>query len=412
MMSETCNHPNHPPDRIISLDALLNLPRILGKTVYVLGAGFSYPLGLPLISDFIPKGLDLLKQPCEEEENLQSQHQEIIREVMAITNRFRRPLATLPGRDPNLEDVFSFVDLLWENNGKDHDTLAQFVQKVCRHAFRLHLDARKKSSAAAQGTFVPRAHFNPEKVKMPAPEAGRAGVCMYYAFLSQVLGGLPQALPPTFADPTNDQGGYASSAVISLNYDLVIEEKLRALTSVTGQNPKAFYGFDCVASEQPWDRSIVHLPLLKLHGSINWRACSNSPCKQVNACEVTESWPGSETPLVYPSWLRDRREGSVFERVLTEARIHLRLAHRIVFIGYSLPPSDRHIAYLLADGLDTAEPPEIVTANLWQTKDEARAKVKKMMGERAARHLSENYPRGLKDLVQAWKHPSSVLNSP
>ena len=399
----------------LDIPDLLQLPRIPGKTVYVLGAGFSYPLGVPLISDFFPRGLNLLKRPGAKGVTSWSKHDLIIGKVIELADRYRRPLGTLADRDPNLEDVFSFADLLWEKKGKDHKILAKFVRDVCKHALVLHGKGLIKPDEGRGGTIVPRAHFNSKSVKMPAPDGKVAGMCMYQAFISQVLGCAPEMFPPALAKPKDDEGGYGSSAVINLNYDLVIEKKLKTLDldpekHPQEKHPRAFYGFDCVVNEGPQKRGGTQLPIIKLHGSINWREC-----KLCNRVQVVEETPhnkeASASPLIYPSWVRERQPGSVFDKLLTEARIHLRLAQRIVFIGYSLPPSDRHIAYLLADGLDTAEPPEIETANLWKTDEEARGHVKAMMGERAARQLKHNHPGGLKGFVEFWAHSSSVLTN-
>ena len=101
-------------------------------------------------------------------------------------------------------------------------------------------------------------------------------------------------------------------------------------------------------------------------------------------------------------------KGTVFGKLIEEARIHLRLAEKIVFVGYSMPVSDQHIRYLLADALDTAEPPKIETANLWKTDEEARTQIGAMMGARAVRCFTKNHPEGLLGLVTSWKHQSSV----
>ena len=396
---------------------LLKLPRIPGKTVYVLGAGFSYPLGVPLISDFIPRGLDLLKRPDTKNARKWTKYKTIIKKVIKLADRYRRPLGTLADRDPNLEDVFSFADLLWENDGEDHKILAEFVRDVCKHALMLHGEGLIKPDEGRGDTIVPRAHFNPESVEMPAPDGKAAGVCMYQAFISQVLGCVPETFPSALAKPEDDEGGYGSSAIINLNYDLVIEKKLKTLgldpkKHLQEKHPRAFYGFGCVTQKIKWERSGARLPLIKLHGSINWQKPERQKpegAELVQEVEDMQEGKDSAPPLIYPSWVRERQPGSVFDKLLTEVRIHLRLAQRIVFIGYSLPTSDRHIAYLLSDGLDTAEPPEIETANLWKTDEEARGHVKAMMGERAARQLKRNHPEGLKGFVKFWTHSSSVL---
>ncbi len=96
-------------------------PRLLGKTVFILGAGFSKLLGLPLIADFIPEGLSLLKRhawekrPADDPDKaLRDQDGQLVLELQQVLGSRLAMLRALGGREPTIEDVFCAVDLLGE----------------------------------------------------------------------------------------------------------------------------------------------------------------------------------------------------------------------------------------------------------------------------------------------------------
>lgn len=229
-------------------------------------------------------------------------------------------------------------------------------------------------------------------------------MCLYQAFLSQVLSE-PHSYGPGFL---YDRKQYAGPAIVSLNYDMVVEKKLETITpNPTGQTKQCYYGYGVSRESPDWDENQHCLPLIKLHGSVNWQ-------RQCQCCVQTignwECKTAVNDPMIFPSWQRISLAGTVFAKLLDEARIHLRLASRIVFIGYSLPPTDRYIRYLLADVLDTIELPEIEIANRWDDETALRH-VTDMMGSRIANKLSRNYSDGLIGLVKSKRDPSSIGNS-
>lgn len=390
--------------------SLLAHPRIPGKTVYFVGSGFSSPLKLPVIRDFVPLGLEILKG--KKDSPTWKQHTKLISQITTIANDCRRRLASIQERDPDLEDLFCMADLLPDRiDGIERiDILAEFVRKVCYEAYKNH------HKLEIEGRFVPRAHFFSKdsfdkglntKADEPTSTGNPPGVCVFQAFLSQVL-----AEKHLDGDLPAEHKHYARPAIVSLNYDRVIEKKLFTLKGE--KVGAAFNGQSIMRDEPEWtDKHSLHL--IKLHGSVDWGLC-----KEYDSCvQMVDDWhtakagePGANAsrPMIFPSWQRASLRGTVFEKLLKEARIHLRLASRIVFIGYSLPDTDRYIRYLLADVFDTAEMPQIDIANRWQ-RGEAEHHVARMMGVRAVGRLKKNYPDGLIGLVKANSDPSSLGSS-
>lgn len=219
---------------------------------------------------------------------------------------------------------------------------------------------------------------------------------MYRAFLSQLYSN------ETIADVDLKREGpdYANSAIISLNYDPVLENKIADF----GGKLKYFYGRGVVGRADSAIRDLVTdpkscveheklIPLIKLHGSLDWRFSQNGDaphrkhvdvvpdCTAAGACGVGGDEASCEQCLIYPTWQRDPLGNTVFDTLFCEARIHLRLASRIVIIGYSLPETDRYINYLFSDIMRTPEIPRIEICNRGDS-DEWRRRARKLFGGR------------------------------
>src|SRR5260221_8622953 len=89
------------------------LPRIRGKTVYLLGAGFSAGSGAPLLSTFIPDGLNLLKEACDNAVRASDKRslRDFVKDVELTLEHYLAAAEFLPNRLVNLEDLFCLVDL-------------------------------------------------------------------------------------------------------------------------------------------------------------------------------------------------------------------------------------------------------------------------------------------------------------
>ena len=102
----------------------------------------------------------------------------------------------------------------------------------------------------------------------------------------------------------------------------------------------------------------VVLPVLKLHGSINWRLCKSTTCgqvvlddteKQTRQCPVLSHHEMGPF-IVLPTW--DKGSGNeAIAKVWAAAHKQLVQGHRWIIIWYSAPPSDRFFQYLLGSAL-------------------------------------------------------------
>ena len=152
-----CSKVWHNPKTIA---ALLKHPRIPGKSVYVIGSGFSRPLDIPVIADFVPLGLNILKGNTSSDGKGWRESKETIEKVIEIANDYRRKLTGVLDHEPTIEDLFCMADLLGGRGAKNKrgpteqsKILAEFVRKVCALGYERH-----EQSHSAQ-CRVPRAHF-------------------------------------------------------------------------------------------------------------------------------------------------------------------------------------------------------------------------------------------------------------
>lgn len=157
-----------------------------------------------------------------------------------------------------------------------------------------------------------------------------------------------------------------NDSIISFNYDVLIDQFL------TDNKKYPDYGIDLEGYE--FEKRI---PLLKLHGSLNWRICPKCKkprwigndnllkmagddeimnnlreilfCHELTECPMHKRFTIEETFFVPPSWNKnDYPDSKVLWKLASEK---LKIADEIIFIGYSLPQADIYFKYLLLSSL-------------------------------------------------------------
>ena len=148
-----------------------------------------------------------------------------------------------------------------------------------------------------------------------------------------------------------DTGQLGKTVFLSMNYDVLLD---RVLYSSETHEPD--YSIDAFYDEPTSPSgSLAQVPLLKLHGSLNWLVCDQ--CHVLRNLRNFVVWPNSNCPgchmktarpmLIRPTLLKDFRH-RVWRDVWQEAGHMLASARRWIFIGYSLPMADVWILRLLA----------------------------------------------------------------
>jgi len=144
------------------------------------------------------------------------------------------------------------------------------------------------------------------------------------------------------------------TAFLSMNYDVLLDRVVHASgTHIPDYGIDGFYDPGSVVAASEKDRATTLI--LKLHGSLNWRACDN--CHILRNLKEFISWPGDKCTdcgeqaarpmLIRPTLLKDFRH-RVWKDVWKRAGHVLAGASKWVFVGYSLPLADVWMLRLLA----------------------------------------------------------------
>jgi NAD-dependent SIR2 family protein deacetylase len=209
-----------------------------------------------------------------------------------------------------------------------------------------------------------------------------------YAVLDAKLQSLPGNPHHELLEPLYLQG--IEPTVISFNYDMIVDNTMISkseLECVGGRFPD--YACD-IASEKYKERG-TYGRLLKLHGSLHWMYCP--ACQQLElyfsrsgqyfgkalevlfqaspldgyscqgkSCSRTGCSGHVRPVMITPTHRKDYRNPHI-SRVWYEAQRALQQADRAIIIGYSLPPDDVEVIYLLKRGLAHLEGKQITVVD-------------------------------------------------
>ena len=188
---------------------------------------------------------------------------------------------------------------------------------------------------------------------------------------------------------------------ITFNYDDFLDE---ALDRTRSWSPDWGYGFGCSSSrnigtdyDAP-DNVASAVLLLKLHGSINWRARLGyaSPLA-IDRITHHHAWSGDDhypyvadqldpEPVMVPPVLSKSSlvEQPVLRLVWSQAFASLETAHEVTFIGYSFPTTDVAARTLFSEALKDLPRQDITVVNLSREDSEAeitRSRYRSVFGD-------------------------------
>lgn len=302
----------------------------IDKNVYLLGAGFSKEVGLPLQDDFLLVAKEVYFNNRKQFNHFQRvfEYQDTLTKMKYYLNY---PLL-------NLEHLFNLIemDMFYSNTKRLKNIKKDFTKLIC--------------DVIIEKTPFPFIHNASGHLMIH--DAFRR----YLSFISLLI--------------KNDKNGLVihNDSIITFNYDLVLEaaaciynwkrvEKLGnkyILGNLRGEENRLKFNTlfdktniitDDVSNCYKKDRHTSYFPdsnifsegdnsikLIKLHGSINWKTVKNG-----------------ETFIVPPTWNKSDTE---IRRLWNKAYSELTTAKRIIVIGYSFPETDIYVKSLLALALN------------------------------------------------------------
>jgi hypothetical protein len=296
--------------------------------VYILGAGFSYNAGLPLMSNF----LTVMRESIDWLEQSQRPEVSSINEIFEFRLRASGAAARTKINLDNIEELFSLA------SASEND----LVTKAIPSAIAATLEY------AEQRSFIPvtELRFNTGSLTMPSswqdpPNFKQTTLTTKRVPVYDVFAGL---ISGRFCRSTM---GEMRNTVITFNYDTVLEN------SLWGQKIPFDYCIPNAATHSSARASTQEqepLKILKLHGSVNWgtQISEESPTTIYGTYEDLRN--ADDKPLLVPPTWR-KTFGGVLVKVWEEALKAITEATRLIIVGFSIPPTDNHFKYLLGAGL-------------------------------------------------------------
>lgn len=312
------------------------------KTVFILGAGASAACGAPLMQDFIKTAKKL------QERNAFGASTGAVQDVLDAAYRDLRSVHTKSSFDyQNIEELFSIIDMgamLGVFGARNSETL-----EGLRHSVRIFIYRTLEETIRIQRSD--------KKIGLPPG-----------------YGPLAQLTFETMKEAVRH--GRDDVSFITFNYDTCLEYALVRC------NVGVEYALGEACLEPNEQRYRIVVPVLKLHGSINWAKCPKcnvivpteiDPWSRANFVDLMDSPKGlklelgtriarwqhhcgsalNPVPTIVPPTWNKVGEAADLAPVWRRAARELSTAENIVVLGYSLPPTDTFFKYLFALGSDS-----------------------------------------------------------
>ncbi|MCJ7585422.1 MAG: hypothetical protein MUO30_11730 [Anaerolineales bacterium] len=292
----------------------------MDNVVYMLGAGFSAPLGLPVMSNFIEMSKDLYASDNIMYRHFSKVFDSIRKRLAYITQFYSTDL-------DNIEEVLSILEmerLAGRVSREETDEYIRFIVDVIQH-YTPPITGLRKYEQIAKGYYRTTDDRQQQEFEFHVSIIEEQLSQNYIDFILQLFHA--QLIVRGVGD-TNKKGFYrefelhneidknpsVQYSVITLNYDLVLENYANYLSSISQGTELKF--------TRPRDRRRQHYPyLVKLHGSIDNHA------------------------IIPPTWNK-----TINAQISTEWKMAYKLlssANYIRIVGYSLPNNDAYVRYLL-----------------------------------------------------------------
>ena len=274
------------------------------QTSYIIGAGFSAPLGLPLRENFLERAKDMLFRHPERYEH----HHALIKEFDQIAK-----VGVYCSTDPlDIEEALAIIEM--ENFAKARRSKKPFVD--------LLTDTIEHYSMALEKIEGPVEEW------ISHPFGRHRRINLYGVFVASLLG-IRLAQRAHAADRPDPETGFVAEklplrtkyAILSTNYDLVLERFAAAIRKHYRSSQEPRLHRPVLDDEEPGGDPAPGVPLVKLHGSV-------------------------DSDILLPAtWARSthRKAAQIWEQGLAL----LSRSNHIRIVGHGLGSGDAHLRYLI-----------------------------------------------------------------
>jgi hypothetical protein len=258
------------------------------RVTYLLGAGFSAPLGLPIMSNFLSKAKDMYFGADE-------QNYRYFRSILGGIDKMAKVNLLLDLNLYNIEDILSLLEMeRFVRPGIQYEVYRRFIRDVISYY-------TPKLSA-------PTELLNSQNIDWIGKILGQGAYRGYLIWLLNLLQCKLSRLNQDGALVLNytPLEKVVEYQIVTLNYDLVVENMI-------GYMAEIFH-----------PQESIRIDIAKLHGSVDGKIIPPTWNKQVPK-KIQESWKVAYEDISNTN--------------------HLRI------IGYSMPTNDNHMKYLLSVSL-------------------------------------------------------------
>lgn len=272
------------------------------NVLYILGAGFSAPLSIPTMGDFISKSKGMYA--------LSPEKYSYFHDVFVGMDQIGGVQRYLSCNTFNLEEVLSVLEMRAFIEGTEFaDMFKQYIAEVISY-------------------HTPKIPDEPLNMSQWGRRLWGAGILAGYgAFIASLLRLTFTGRPDLDDIGVETHGVDYRYAIISLNYDMVIENFVEHIKGLHLGDVKIRLKLnsDDVTDEADCFGEQGTLSLAKIHGTL----------EPLN--------------IIPPTWNKTTGEG--IHKVWQLAKQLIQQANYIRFMGYSFPQSDNHLKYLLTTGM-------------------------------------------------------------
>ncbi|MBU3014631.1 SIR2 family protein [Poseidonibacter lekithochrous] len=336
----------------------------MNKIVYVLGAGFSIPYGIPAQKDIM--------KHCFEDADFLKEMKKFYKEFYLFSSKkLTKPaLSKIP-----LEDVFSLLDRSIKSAHKYKDlTVSDFINKenILTNKIADYFESIEKDN-----TYI--SEFIDKLIKF-----------------------------------RKESGKEDNQSIITLNWDNLIDKYIqnKIVDDTVGLDYCMFdYSFEeqfqenknHVPSTHLKVKGINNIKLIKLHGSINWNICHSCHKVYINKKKISNEFKckscnvNLEKFMISPTFMKEFQTNHI-KNIWQNAFIDLSEAKHIVFVGYSFPLADFEFKILLSRALKKESDIKITVVD-YKNQDTSKSTVFKELRERYESFFGTNVEFSDKGIV-------------
>lgn len=300
------------------------------KNVFILGAGFTQPLKIPLISEFY-NSLKMIH--LKRTSILNGFLRNCFKTVVDYRDGLNEVSAKVNIDLDNIETLFSYLDMENESCGQELVKERKRMIYAIINTIDLCTQWDWVNNDDQQIPIKNMTGYDKVKYRKGNEDNCRLNIYEYFAYVIAGIIGV------------REYGYNRDDTIITFNYDLVLDNIFSSMDIPVN------YCHD----KENGNSAIKYL---KLHGSANWLLCKTcdkitrhkSYPKDEIKCEKCKGKSILEPLLVPPTWNKSAYRDRI-NKIWQVAIDEIKKASNIFIIGYSIPPTDMYFEYLITLGL-------------------------------------------------------------